>query len=198
MSFDNHLSMILGFFLRDNPSIVSTSTRSPKYRIDFYSMYILCVLMNCNRDNSPTCTPYICTRVMYPHIFVPKRDHLALTMLNVSPTWEYQSPPRLLSIGATLLSVQRCMCFGLTSLLIHPFIYIRARGWNTLCQTTNTNDEATLLTMLHASPTWGYQSPLVTLYRFNAACSTTHLPFGARRSPHYPSPQPAPPPRPHP
>jgi len=28
--------------------------------------------------------------------------------------------------------------------------------------------------------------------------STTHLPFGARRSPHYPSPQPAPPPRPHP
>ena len=72
-----------------------------------------------------------CTRT-----FVPKRDHLALTMLNVSPTWEYQSPPRLLSIGATLLSVQRCMCFGLTSLLIHPFIYIRARGWNTLCQAT--------------------------------------------------------------
>ena len=50
-----------------------------------------------------------CTRT-----FVPKRDHLALTMLNVSPTWEYQSPPRLLSIGATLLSVQRCMCFGLS------------------------------------------------------------------------------------
>ena len=125
--------------------------------------------MNCNRDNSPTCTPYICTRVMYPHIFVPKRDHLALTMLNVSPTWEYQSPPRLLSIGATLLSVQRCMCFGLTSLLIHPFIYIRARGWNTLCQTTNTNDEATLLTMLHASPT-------VTLYRCDTL-STAPLPI---------------------
>jgi hypothetical protein len=128
------------------------------------------VLMNCNRDNSPTCTPYICTRVMYPHIFVPKRDHLALTMLNVSPTWEYQSPPRLLSIGATLLSVQRCMCFGLTSLLIHPFIYIRARGWNTLCQTTNTNDEAIL----------------------SSQCCMLHrrLPFiGATRSPrlHYPS-----------
>jgi hypothetical protein len=32
------------------------------------------------------------------------------------------------------------------------------------CPLQYTNDEATLLTMLHASPTWGYQSPLVTLY----------------------------------
>ena len=41
------------------------------------------------------------------------------------------------------LSVQRCYrcnaaCLDLTSLLIFPsiYIYIRARGWNTLCQTT--------------------------------------------------------------
>jgi hypothetical protein len=53
-----------------------------------------------------------CTRTL-----VPQRDRLALTVLNVSPTWEYQSPPRLLSIGATLLSVQR-LSIGATLLSV--------------------------------------------------------------------------------
>ena len=93
-------------------------------------------------------------------------------LLNDSPTWEYQSLSE-----STETTLYRCndAAIGATLHAPHLFssfhlsIYIRARGWNTLCQTTNTNDEATLLTMLHASPT-------VTLYRCDTL-STAPLPI---------------------